>query len=222
VFLVVSVLTFGLALVVLFLVIRPGVGGGPVYGRVIDADTNLPITGAIVVARWQKSSFSLADSTSYCIHVETAVSKEDGHYWIARWWQFPPILGLDGLIGMDAYYSGYESVHAHTVEAERHPEYVYMKKFVGSHDERFEYIARRIFGGMGCTSAGSSQRNLYPLLRGAFTEAKSLHLTAYTSEGIEALRRIAADDWLAGERGWSRPDHSPVDELPIEIRKELQ
>src|SRR5512143_3279879 len=67
-------LILGLVLLVLLFIIRVGVGGGPVSGRVIDVDTNLPITGAIVVAQWQKSSLSLADSTSYCIHVETAAS----------------------------------------------------------------------------------------------------------------------------------------------------
>ncbi|HMA25140.1 MAG TPA: hypothetical protein VKP00_14125, partial [Gemmatimonadaceae bacterium] len=90
-------LILGLVLFVLFFFIRVGVGGGPVSGRVIDVDTDLPIAGAIVVARWQKSSFSIADSTSYCIHVETAASGEDGRYHITRWWQFPPILGFDGL-----------------------------------------------------------------------------------------------------------------------------
>lgn len=215
-------LIVGFVLFVLLFVIRVGVGGGPVSGRVIDVDTNLPITGAIVVAQWQKSSLSIADSTSYCIHVETAASAEDGHYRIARWWQFPPILGFDGLTWVDAYYPGYESVHSHTAEAERHPEYLYIKRFVGSDDERFEYIARRVFSGMGCTSAGLSRRNLYPLLRAAIAEAKGLNAPSYAGSGIEALRRIAADDWLAGANVPRPADRNPVDELPPAVRKELQ
>ncbi len=215
-------LILGLVLFVLFFLIGVGVGGGPVSGRVIDVDTNLPIADAIVVARWQKSSLSLADSTSYCIHVETTVSGEDGRYYIARWWQFPPLLGFDGLTGMDAYRPGYESVHSHTTEAERRPENVYMKKFVGGDDQRFAYIARRVFSGMGCTSAGSSRRNLHPLLRTAIAEAKSLKSTSYTAAGIEALRRIAADDWLAGANASPAADRDPIAELPPEIRKELQ
>jgi len=219
----VSVLILGFVLFVLFFVIRPSVGGGPVYGRVIDVDTNLPITDAIVVARWQKSSLSLADSTSYCIHVETAVSGEDGRYWIARWWQLPPILGVDGLMGMDAYYPGYESVHAHTVEAERHPEYIYMKKFVGSNDERFQYIGYRVFGGMNCDQAGSSRRNLFTLFKSAIREATPLAKTEVQRRELDlGLRQSAARAWLARPSDAVALTGKPIEHLPKHVREELQ
>lgn len=213
-------LILGFVLFVLLFVIRIGVGGGPVSGRVIDVDTNLPIAGAIVVARWQKSSFSIADSTSYCIHVETATSGEDGRYHITRWWQFPPILGFDGLTGMDAYHAGYESA-APPARGQGHPEDVYMKRFAGTSADRFAFLARHVFSGMSCLEGGSSRKNLYKLLRVALAEASDLNIGQPKDTGIANMRSIAAEEWLAGVGRQSPADRDPVDDLPAQIRKEL-
>ena len=216
-------LIVGFVLFVLLFVIRVGVGGGPVSGRVIDVDTNLPITGAIVVAQWQKSSLSIADSTSYCIHVETAASAEDGHYRIARWWQFPPILGFDGLTWVDAYYPGYESVHSHTTVAEGHPEYVYMRKFVGNDAQRFEYIGYRVFGGMNCDQAGASRRNLFALFKNALREAARLARTQEQRIELDrGMRQDAARAWLAQPSDAAALSGEPIEELPKYVREQLE
>ncbi len=54
--------------------------------------------------------------------------------------------------------------------------------------ERFEYVSQRVFGGMDCVNAESSARNLYPLLKVAFREAKSL---ANSTQEQSELRRDA-------------------------------
>jgi hypothetical protein len=216
-------LVLGFVLFVLLFVVRVGVGGGPVSGRVIDVDTHLPIAGAIVVAHWQKSSFSIADSTSYCVHVETAASAEDGRYHIARWWQFPPILGFDGLTGMDAYFPGYESIHSHTLEAERHPDDVYMKKFVGNDTQRFDYIGYRVFGGMNCDQAGASRRNLFSLFKSALREAAPLARTQEQRTELDrGLRQDAARAWLARPSDAVALTGKPIEHLPKHVREELE
>jgi len=212
------------ALFLQLFVVRASFGDGPIDGRVIDIDTNQPLADAIVIALWQKSSFGIGHSTSYCIHAETAVSGADGGYHVARWWQFPPILGWDGLIGMDAYRPGYESVHSHTPEAKRHPEYVYMRKYVGTDAERFDYIAYRVFGGMNCTEARASRRNLFLLFKTAYREAAPLAVTEKQRDLLEGgLRVIAAWSWLAPPpEAVGGGGDDPIELLPKDIRSELQ
>jgi len=212
------------ALVVLLIsfILRLSFGGGPVNGRVIDVETNLPIKGAFVVARWQKSSFAPGHSTSYCYHVETAVTGEDGRYHVSRWWQFPPVAGSDGFEGVDAYSPGYESVHSHTPEAESHPDDVYMKRFRGTDAERFEFITGRVFSGMSCTFArGGSQRNFFPLSKAALNEAKTLVRTEQQRKTLRGMRLSAAEDWLAAPLD-SPVEPDPLSKLPAEIRRELE
>ena len=205
------------------LIIGFSIGDGPVVGRVIDVSTGNPIAGAIVVARWQSSTIGVAHSTSYCVHVETAVSDQDGRYQTARWWHFPPIAHFDGRMGLDAYRPGYESVAVHTREAEQRPEDVYMKPFSRGASERLEFISYRVFSGMSCASAGTSMRNLFPLFRDALKEARPLASTPAQKTDVEQrMRWIAADAWLALPS--DAPDHGndPLVLLPSNVQRELQ
>ena len=211
-----------LALVWLYLFIGISFWGGPIDGRVIDVESDLPLADAYVVARWQKSSFGIAHSSSSCIHVETAISDKDGRYFIPRWWQFPPLLWIDGLTGMDAYRPGYQSVASYTAEARRHPEYVYMKKFVGTDVERFNYISGGVFSGMSCAGAGASRRNMFPLEKGAIQEAKGLVRSEEQRKSVEGMRAVAADDWLAATSNYGETFLRPLENLSADVRKELE
>jgi hypothetical protein len=52
-------------------------------GRVLEAETETPIAGAIVVVRWQDRT--LRRSPAGCLHVESAVTDENGQYRSAGW-----------------------------------------------------------------------------------------------------------------------------------------
>jgi hypothetical protein len=78
-----------------------------------------------------------------------------------------------------------------------HPTNVYVKPFIGTQDERIRYIRGAAFAGIGCNSGGASQRNLYPLQKAAFQEAKALATTAEHEKLLKNMRAIAESDWLA-------------------------
>jgi hypothetical protein len=101
-----------------------------------------------------------------------------------------------------------------------HPENVYLKAFAGTPDERFEFLRSRVFSGMSCNGAGASERNLYPLVKAAFQEARPLARSEKQIESLRILRDIAAYTWLA------RPSDSPgitdpMARVPEDIRRDL-
>jgi hypothetical protein len=214
----------GIAALLLSLAFVAGLsfGGGPVAGRVLDIDTQLPIPDAMVVARWQRSTIAMGHSSSYCVHVQTALSGQDGHYRIARWWRFPPILFSDGLTGMDAYRPGYETVASHTPDAVRHPEDVYMKKFTGTDVERFEYLHWQVFSGMSCTEADASRRNLFALHKAALREARGLVQSESDRKNLEGMLIVAASNWLAATPNYHETFLRPLENLPANVRRELE
>jgi len=112
-------------------------------------------------------------------------------------------------------------VHAHSKEAEATPEDVYMRKFLGSDTERFEYISGRVFSGMSCLGANSSQRNLFALRKAALAEARSLVRTEQQERVVDGLRLIAAEEWLSAPTD-SPAEANPLQKLPAEIRRELE
>jgi hypothetical protein len=211
----------GLAFVLFVLSRGCSFAGGPVSGRVRDLETLQPIAGAIVVVLWEGPAMGLVHSSSVCFHVETAVSDKDGKFHMPLWLQAPPVWSVFGTSTMrDAYLPGYESVSTYKTQSES-PEDVFMKKFTGGEAARFEYISQQVFGAMTCGHAGTSARNLYPVLKAAFREAKALANSAQQNSEVDGMRRIAADTWLA-KAAYGPYDPEPIMKVPEEIRRDLQ
>ena len=210
------------AIAILTLVARScSLTGGPVSGRVIDVDSGQPIANAHVVVRWIADPPGLY-SHPVCFHVETALSTTDGKYGVPLWLNLRPWGFFPNAPIADAYRQGYESVHAHSKEAEGTPDDVYMKKFLGSDIERFEYISGRVFSGIDCLGAGTSRRNLFSLFAPAIREARQLAHSQEQQRNVEyRMRQIAATAWLA-EPTDSRAEPNALAKLPTEIRKELE
>lgn len=66
-----------------------------------------------------------------------------------------------------------------------------IKQFEGSTKERLEYLSH-IPGRASCDEGGKSQRNLYPMYRDIYYEAKSLSVTDGEKKNLEWFKRMAA------------------------------
>jgi hypothetical protein len=210
-----------LAIAILVLIARLcAITGGPVSGRVIDADTGQPIADAIVIVRWNSQPPGMYSHPD-CFHVETSRSTVDGTYRAPLWIEIPALLLIGQTHYSDAYRPGYERIHVHTKEAEAAPEDVYLKQFRGTDSERFDFISGPVFSGMSCLGGGTSQRSLFPLRKAALHEARNLARTDQQRKEIQGMLRITAYEWLATPN--YGPDESdPVGTLPPAIRRELQ
>jgi hypothetical protein len=220
--------------------------GGPVDGQVIDYDTGNPVNGVFVAAKWMAD---LLSGRTVCVHVETSVSDELGRYHMSRWTQQPvaPVDEPVIIFGVykpgyqrapsPLYYIGYERktwvlfhrdrpyVALQTFRDEEsakratHPTNVYVKRFIGTEDERIHYIRDSAFAGIGCSSGGASQRNLYSLQKAAFQEAKALATTAEHKRLLKNMRAIAETMWLALPP--NAPDPEPL-AFPEQFLRDFQ
>ena len=241
-----AVLALSLSALVTYATAGHALSGGPVDGRVLEYDTGKPVEGAFVVARWEGELYVLGavQSRSVCVHAEMAVSDKDGFFHIPPWAKTAPV--EFAAIDLDAYKAGFESTlnplmfvggggkwvvfsrenpreilqtyfDRETARAATHPENVYMKPFVGSASERVTFITTRVARQLGCYDAGAAQRNVYPVAKAVYQEAKSLAATPADQKMLSWIRNIAEDIWLA-----LPPEATGPSVIPDEIKRELQ
>jgi len=195
--------------------------GGPIEGQVLDYYTGAPISGAFVAARWEGE---LLSGRTVCVHVETAVSDASGRYHIGQWTQLPTAPVEEPAPVLDVYKAEYEGTPSpldyvghdgkwvvfhrerptiilqtfadrESARLATHPTNVYVKPFIGTRSERLEYVAAAAFSAVTCRSGGASRRNLYPLQKAAFSEARSL-ATAGDDALLSSMRATAESNWL--------------------------
>ena len=73
-----------LVIVALFPLSACGLSGSAIKGQVLEAETNKPIPGAIVVVRWH-GTWAPPAGTSTCYHVESAMTDAEGRYKTPAW-----------------------------------------------------------------------------------------------------------------------------------------
>ena len=84
--------------------------GGPYKGRIIDGDTDRPISGALAVATWSTVSINVAGGSTRCLDAEETVTDEKGEFVIKG--SRGPVFGLfTGTMMITVYKVGYEKVY---------------------------------------------------------------------------------------------------------------
>ena len=197
-----------LRLILLMLVVLPltacAQSDGSLEGQVLEAGTNKPIEGAIVVVRWQGTWMPPA-GTSTCYHVESAVTDAQGRYKTAAW-SGPFRFGLlADYWEVDAYKPGYAAIPTSHVVQGGKSGVSYLELFKGTREERFK--ANRI-AGIKCPNAGSSQRNLIPLYKAIYEQLATLALTKdekfYANSYLNAIEEIELPEEEATRRDLER------------------
>lgn len=161
--------------------------GGPVVGQVVEEGTQKPVPGATVVVRWIGRTTSgswFVEARDVCYHVETAVTDERGQYKTAAWTQEQSkdyTLKYHSL-RVDAYKPGYGLP---TKPSEKE-EIVYLATFKGTTTERLEYLSR-ISGTSSCGSRNDSEKNLIPMRKALYEEAKTLAQTEREKQIVEVF-----------------------------------
>ena len=187
-------LTFALSLLLLPLT-ACGLSGGPLEGRVLEAGTNKPIPGAIVVARWQGTYSQIVDSQDVCYHVESTTTDAQGRYQIPAWKEKSKGLMFSaGPWLIDAYKTGYETYWpaAYSATEDYKRNIRYLKPFTGTKAERLKYLIQML-SAANCPLAGSSSRNLYPMYKAMYEEAKTISVTPENWKSVDILRQEAAE-----------------------------
>lgn len=162
--------------------------GGPIVGQVVEEGTHRPIPRAIVVAKWVGSVPAFADSQTVCVHVESTVTDQQGKYELPGWSKpstVGPVVRNLGPVVI-AYKPGY----AWSTKPSQQDQIVYLARFEGSVDERFQYFSS-VISNTSCGSSGESGKNLYWLWMALHEEAKSFAVTTEQKKRADRLRSHA-------------------------------
>ena len=188
-----------LLMVVWLPLVAVAVSSGPIEGRILQAGTNAPVAGAIVVVRW-KGYFAVPFGTSLqCYHVENAVTDGAGRFRTSAW--SGPIKGaffVEDYYEIDPYKAGSESYEPQGFISM--PEYNqnvrYLTLFKGAKDERMEALAKQVRM-VWCAEAGASGRNLYEVMKAIYYEAKPLAISKQDEGTLRWIRERAAYQWIS-------------------------
>lgn len=148
--------------------------GEAMQGRILEEGTNKPIPGAIVVVRWEGLTTSgswFVEASTVCYRVETATTDEQGNYQTQAWRQpqHKDYTVKFDRIRVDAYKPGYGFPN----KLSRVKGIEYLAPFEGSRGERLGYV-KRLFGATACGAQNESEKNMLPLLKALYEEAKLL------------------------------------------------
>ena len=150
----------------------------PIEGKVIEEGTNKPISGAIVVARWQETRSGIFDSQTVCVHVESATTDTQGRYQLPRYKGREP--GLT-----DSYKAGYERSPQYFATQSHRTHTDILKPSSTSPGARLEYLSRMA---VSCSHVRDIEINLLPLYKALYREAQSIATTR--EQKLKALYRL--------------------------------
>jgi hypothetical protein len=180
--------------------------GKRISGRVVDAATGQPIAGAHVAFLWESgiipSGFTGHNSRDICYHAAAAVTDARGRFEIAPWkeWSTYDVVVSEPLALVYARNFVPREIAlvkgARTVPKERPNEQYALKAFNGPLDERLHSL----FWGLAnrnCFYGGDSQKNLYPMLKAIYEEARSIEKTKDHEKTVHSIARLAAEAAIA-------------------------
>lgn len=163
--------------------------GGPLNGVVLDKETNEPIAGAIVIARWHGNWTKIfGESSSACYHVETTRTDEGGRYHIPLWVRAPKIEDLRfSSAGNDVsvFKPGYVD------ESNGSSGTIYLTKFAGNNDEYFATVLD--YRPWLCSAAAESSSHAYRLFKAAAADAKARAQTPSQLSRASSLEHLARE-----------------------------
>jgi len=142
----------------------------PLEGQVLEEGTSKPIANAIVIVRWDKTYSSFVDTTTVCVHVESALTDVQGRYRLPRWRGKTPD-------HINTFKTGYERSQEYFRAKAYLQHNDILKPFTGGREERLKYLQRVEGNIRSCRSPEAGEKNLLPLYRALYEEAKPLART---------------------------------------------
>jgi hypothetical protein len=179
--------------------------GKSIDGQVIDAQTSQPIAGAHVVYLWESASltgtpFGNAPS-AVCYHAAATVTDTQGRFHIAAWEKPQPYALPNreptGWAYAPGYVPNYLSPPDGPVrEPTVHPNDVFkLTPSRAEGDKRLEELS--MISRRSCFYGAQSQKDLYPLKKAVYEEAKTYAMTPEQLKRLDRFRDHAAWDWVA-------------------------
>lgn len=180
--------------------------GKTIDGQVVDAQTGQPIAGAHVMYLWDSASVpvpgQIKPSREVCYHAAAAVTDAQGRFHIAAWEKPQPYALPNREPYSWAYARGYvpdglTQPAGPAREPTVHPNDVFkLTPSRATGDKRLEELrlAMRL-----CQYGGQSRGSLYPMVKAAYDETKSVAVTDKQKELVQRIARLVARAGIAAD-----------------------
>jgi hypothetical protein len=125
--------------------------GGMFGGRILDQETNQPVSGAYVIATWADYSFN----RTTCVHMDIDITDKQGHYFFSPWVDTVGRIVVSQESSMVVVYApGYEQV--------TYVGSLYVRKYRGTPKERIKQLNRisSLFCGSGSEELPKKKRRV--------------------------------------------------------------
>lgn len=158
------------------------VSGGFREGKVLEDGTDRAIPGAIVVVHWR--NHTVARGTAGCVHVESAITDEQGRYRLTGP-QPPSAIPSEDLEPIvTVYMSGYQQNRRRGRSVTQ-----YLKPSVVEPKTRLDQLwhVNRM---TECLAAGDGRKNLLPLKRAIYKEALDIAETDEEKQAVNQLKLV--------------------------------
>lgn len=167
-------------------------------GKVLEAGSRAPITGAIIVARWKGTRSILVDSQTDCYHVETATTNERGEYVIPAWNEGvkASMIYGDKYVSVTSYKAGYVRSQEYYKTQSQKQNIDLLERFKGTAGERLEYLMH-LSGLASCY--GTDEKPLFPMQKALYQEARGLAVAPQGQDSVQWIRHRAALVWKKSE-----------------------
>lgn len=204
----------------------PTLASGPVVGRVIDPDTQQPVAGAVVVAKWGRAEGILADNVNVCRHVATAVTDADGRYHFDQWPRDAgsgySLFASPFTLSLDAYKPGMTIIRRGVIKQDEMTGALELAQWSGTHPARMQSLQAILTSTeLDCDGDAGGRDVLEALRETIDAEVRSIATTDDDDQkivqhldtvrrNIEALDSLPVGDASHGARPVSPPPRSPA------------
>jgi hypothetical protein len=171
--------------------------------RVLDADTEMPIAGAVVVAMWEGDIPAWVDFRSTCYHIESAVSDSDGRFKIPAYSEIKGHMINDKIVNWIVYAKGYRYSSRNSGGDYTKSGVYWMEKDDRKGSERLEYLTQ-LRRSSKCPDAGDSDKYRLNYIKALLDEALGLEVQKGDEGQIESLRYAYDDLRYGGEEADKR------------------
>ena len=142
--------------------------GGMFGGRILDQETNQPVSGAYVIATWADYSFN----RTTCVHMDIDITDKQGHYFFSPWVDTVGRIVVSQESSMVVVYApGYEQV--------TYVGSLYVRKHHETPKERIKEL-RRIEAQFCGRHSSHSEQLVHRMYRDMYYEARTVAASNYS------------------------------------------
>jgi|SRR6266853_1181356 len=159
----------------------------PMGAQVLDSETRQPLRGVTIVGHWIGTVGGLGHSSTRCYHVDMTSTDGEGKFILQQAEDEPKYAHGDHYTRLYSYTNGYTGLDGFYTVEQPAPKTHLLKRYVGSANERLEYLIR-LHGLLACGAQDGSEKNLLPVYKLLYREALSIASGPEEKKKAERIR----------------------------------